>query len=397
MPSIRDAIVELTPWLIKVRRELHRVPEVMYKEYNTSGLVNSILSRNGYSIYEGFGKTGLAALWDSGRPGPTAAFRADMDGLEITEPDGCPFASANKGVMHACGHDLHMTLLLGLARLAAEGGLDLPGGRLMFIAQPAEEGGGGAAAMLRDGLFEKVARPDLIFASHADPLRPPGHLMVNSGPIMAGVLDFIITVSGRGGHAGTPKSALNPLPWLARLIADFADFTPPDDALITVTMVRGGERTNVIPPEASFSGTLRWHSPAGKAKVVDFVNLKCAEAEKIGRVKVELKWVDGYPPTVNHPGAAALVRQVGEGLFAPGLTRSEKPSFGGEDFAYFLEKVPGAYFYLGTGGPGFDAPLHSPNFRINEEALPLSLEFWARLAEKALAALSSGDFESLTF
>lgn len=397
MSSIRNEIADLTPWLISLRRELHRIPEVMYKEYNTAGLVHSILSWSGYSVREGFGQTGLAALWDSGRPGPTVAFRADMDGLEITEPNGCHFGSENKGVMHACGHDLHLTLLLGLARLAAEGGLNLPGGRLMFIAQPAEEGGGGAAAMLRDGLFEKVARPDLIFASHADPLRQPGRLMVNPGAIMAGVLDFTITISGRGGHAGTPGSALNPLPWLARLIAEFADFTPPDDALITVTMVRGGERTNVIPPEASFSGTMRWHSPAGKAEVLDFVNQKCAEAERIGQVKVRLEWLDGYPPTVNDPRAATIVKRVGEELFGPGLTKSEKPSFGGEDFAYFLEKVPGAYFYLGTGGLGFDAPLHSPHFKINEEALPLSLELWARLAEKAAAALVNNEFESLIF
>ncbi len=386
MPAVRSEISALTPWLVDLRRSLHRCPEPMFQEERTSALARETLIGTGFRVFDGFGRTGLAALWDTGRPGPTVAFRADMDGLEVTEPEGLPFASERPGFMHACGHDFHLALLLGLARLVAEGGLKGPlAGRLMFIAQPAEEGGGGAAAMLKDGLFDAVARPDFIFAAHADPCRPPGKMAVNPGAVMAGVLDFELVVHGRGGHAGTPRLAENPLPWVARLITALDGFDRPAGGLLTVTMVRGGQRTNVIPPEATCAGTARWHSPAARAAIIGAVDRLRSEAAASGRVSVDLSWRDGYPPTINDPRLAAEVRALAETWLGPDRVRSESPSFGAEDFSFFLREVPGVFLFFGTGGPGCDAPLHSPHFRINETALPLGLEFWARLAEKMLA------------
>ena len=385
MPKIRPAVAELGPWLVDLRRRLHQCPEPGYGEVKTAALIRAELAALGYDSLGPFGRTGLTAIFDSGRAGATAAFRADMDGLEITEPGAGPWASQNPGFMHACGHDFNMALMLGLARLAALGGLSPAlGGRLMFIFQPAEEGGGGAEAMLADGLFTAGSRPDFIFAGHAEPRRPPGRLIINSGPIMAGVLDFHITITGRGGHAGMPHSAVNPLPALGRLATALTGYAPPDGALLALTIVRGGERTNVIPPEAYLAGTARWHTDAARQALKSFVEQTCAGESGRGGLAVELAWRDGYPPTINDPEAAARVREVGQGLLAPGMVTAEKPSFGGEDFSFFLEQVPGVFLFLGTGGPGCNAPLHSPEFQINEEALPLGLEFWARVAEEFL-------------
>lgn len=385
MLIVRSEIRALTPWLTDLRRQLHRCPELAYQEERTASLARTVLASAGLAVRDGLARTGLAAIWETGRPGPTAAFRADMDGLNITESEGPFFVSERPGFMHACGHDFHLALLLGLARLAAEGGLKARGGRLMFIAQPAEEGGGGAAAMLADGLFETVARPDCIFAGHADPSRPPGRLaVVDAEPVMAGVLDFEITVSGRGGHAGDPRSAENPHPWVARLVTALDEFTPPAGGLITVTMVRGGERSNVIPEEASCAGTARWRSPAARAAIEGFVEKLCLDMAGESRVRIRPRWHEGYPPTINDPRLAGVVRAVAADWLGSEALGSAPSSFGGEDFSYFLEKVPGVFILLGTGGPGCDAPLHSPRFRLNEEALPIWLELWARLAERML-------------
>ncbi|UQZ89663.1 hypothetical protein C4J81_10765 [Deltaproteobacteria bacterium Smac51] len=387
MPDIRPSIKNLLPWLVELRRTLHQCPEIMYQETETSAIARRVLEESGLTVTGGFGGTGLAAIWDSGRPGPTIAFRADMDGLNITEPEGCPFGSRNPGLMHACGHDFNLALVLGLARLVSVGGLASLNGRVMFICQPAEEHGAGAAAMLRDGLFEKTARPDLIFAGHAEPLRPPGRMIINPGPIMAGVLDIHLTITGRGGHAGTPDSALNPLPAMARLITAISAYKPPAGALITLTMASCGERTNVIAPEGSVSGTLRYYSPESCQTIQDYVERRCQEVAEDSRTRVKWKWVDGYPPTINSPDAAAVAREVADSLLGPGCAGPEAPSYGGEDFSFFLEKVPGVFMFFGTGGaPGGNHPLHSPNFSINEEALPIGLEYWARLAEKLLRA-----------
>jgi amidohydrolase len=385
MPPVRPAIQRLLPFLIDLRRALHQCPEIMYKEYETSALARRTLEEAGLTVLDGLGETGLAAVWDSGQPGPTVAIRADMDGLNVTEPEGSPFRSKNPGMMHACGHDFHLALLLGLARLIHAGGLAPLRGRVMFICQPAEEHGAGAAAMLRDGLYEKTARPDMIFAAHAEPMRLPGRLIINPGPIMAGVVDIHIQIHGRGGHAGTPDSAINPLPAMARLISGISSYKPPAGALITLATAHCGERTNVIAPDGAISGTLRYYSRESRQTIQDYVARRCREVAEESKTRIEWQWVDGYPPTINNPEAAALAQEVADSLLAPGAAGPETPSYGGEDFSFFLEKTPGAFLFLGTGGaPGGNYPLHSPNFSINEEAIPIGLEFWARLLEKIL-------------
>lgn len=385
MPSVRPAIQQLLPWLIELRRALHQCPEIMYQEYETSALARRVLEEAGLTVMGGFGKTGLAALWDSGQTGPTVAIRADMDGLNVSEPEACPFRSRNPGFMHACGHDFNLALLLGLARLIHEGGLAPLRGRIMFVCQPAEEHGAGAAAMLRDGLYEKAARPDLIFAAHAEPLRPPGRMIINPGPIMAGVVDIHMQIHGRGGHAGTPDSALNPLPAMARLISGLNSYKAPAGALITLTSAHCGERTNVIAPEGAVSGTLRYYSAEARRDIQDYTARRCREVAEESKTRIEWQWVDGYPPTINHPEAAALAQAAADDLLGSGAAGPEAPSYGGEDFSFFLEKTPGAFLFFGTGGaPGGNHPLHSPNFTINEEAIPIGLEFWARLIEKIL-------------
>ncbi len=385
MPDIRPSIKKLLPWLIDLRRTLHQCPEIMYQEKETSALARGVLEESGLTVAGGFGQTGLAAVWDSGLAGPTIALRADMDGLNITEPEGCPFGSKNPGLMHACGHDFNLALLLGLARLIHEGGLAPLRGRGMFICQPAEEHGAGAAAMLSDGLYEKVARPDMIFAAHAEPMRPAGRMIINPGPVMAGVMDIHIQVTGRGGHASTPDLALNPLPVMARLISAVSAYKPPAGALLTLTSAHCGVRTNVIAPEGDLSGTLRYYPPEARQSAQDYVARRCREVAEESKTRIEWQWADGYPPTINHPEAAALAQEVADDFFGPGAAGPEAPSYGGEDFSFFLEKTPGAFLFFGTGGaPGGNHPLHSPKFAINEEALPIGLEFWARLLEKIL-------------
>lgn len=379
--AVRPAVRDILPWATGLWRRLHQCPESCYEERETSAIAREALAGCGLGVLGPFAKTGLAAVWDSGRPGPLVAFRADMDGLPIEEPAGEPGRSHNPGFMHACGHDFNLAVVLSLAKLLTSGGLKPLRGRVMFICQPAEERGAGAAAMLADGLWARAGRPDFIFAGHADPGQRPGRLTITPGPVMAGVLDLFVTVTGRGGHAATPWSALNPLPAIAALATALCGYRPPEGALLTVTVAHCGTRNNVIAPSGTLEATMRYYSEGAKGAIESFVAASCREAGAAHGAGVEWDWRDGYPPAINDAALAARLQAVAEAMLGPGAAGPEKPSYGGEDFAFFLREVPGVFLHFGTGPSG---PLHSPGFKINDAALPIGLEFWARVAETML-------------
>ena len=379
--KVRPAVSQHEKWAIDLRRQIHEYPEPAYQEFKTSALAKEILEQLGFKVCSDLGQTGLATIWDSGRPGPTVAIRAEMDALHVTEPDGLSFASKNPGMMHACGHDLHLALVLTVARLITKGALhDNICGRVMIICQPAEEGGAGAQAMLKDGLFNKVAKPDFIFSCHNEPLIPFAKVDISLGPAMAGTVDFRHLVHGKGGHAAMPWASANPLPVAANLISALSNFKCPDDSLLTMTMAQGSTRTNVIPPSALFGGTLRYYSKQSCDLIINFAENEFAKITTQSDFKIEANWHYGYPPTINNKEVAARCTQIFKNFLGDEMVYAGKPSFGGEDFSYFLEEIPGAIFFLGFGKKG-DAPLHSPDYMLDENIVPIALELWLRLIE----------------
>lgn len=389
--SLRREVVDLTPWIIETRRQIHANPELKYEEYQTSALAENTFRKLGFELKTGLATTGVAAIWDSGRPGPVIGLRADMDALVINEITNLEFASRKPGLMHACGHDAHMAMLLGTARALAKSGHKWPiRGQVLFICQPAEEGGFGARQMLDDGLYQWCA-PQAVFAAHVDPDRPVGSIIISRGlTAMAGAIDFNIKIIGRGGHAAMPELSDNPLVGIAAVLEALFNAPQPAEAVFTPTVIRTSVRTNTIPNEAEVAGTLRYLSPEGRKKAQAILE-QAAGQGGAGPLKSFLQLELGPPPVLNNPAMANLVRQTATTFLGPNNVIAGEPAFSSEDLAYFLNVTPGALFWLGAADEeGSHSPLHSPTFILDERALPLGVEFWLRLVE-ALSAQSDLD------
>ena len=382
----------LQDWLIETRRDLHQHPEIGYQEVRTSKMVAEALRQNGLETRTGVGGTGVIGLWRADRPGPCVGLRADMDALTLEEATGLPWSSKIPGVMHACGHDLHTTMLLGAVKyLSADKKLAKRlAGTVKFIFQPAEEGGGGAAAMIVDGAL-KDPPLDAIFAGHVVPILKVGQIGFTPGTSMASVDNFFVEIRGRGGHAAHPELAVDPIEPAARLIMRIKDKTRRlQRALVAVCTINSGTQTNIIPARALLSGTIRALKKESRTKAWAAVQAAVEDIRREARdsdLEIVLDMKPSYPMLVNDQDKCDLLLEVAGQAVGQDNLLDMGPSFGAEDLAYFLEQVPGMHYWLGCGVSGqFPlAMLHSPEFNPDEDVLALGVEIMVRLVEKCLA------------
>src|SRR5690554_3535501 len=383
--------------LTAIRRDLHAHPELGFQEHRTSEIVAKALTTLGYQVHRKIGRTGVVALLDGQRndSGRSIGLRADMDALPILEQGAVPHASTNVGVMHACGHDGHTAVLLGAARYLAE--TRNFNGRVVLIFQPAEEGLGGAQAMLDDGLFERF-HCDAVYALHNWPGLPPGVIGVNPGPMMAAADQFSIRIHGKGGHGAHPYQTNDPVVIAAQLITSLQTIVSrnvpaPDAAVLTVAAVEAGRLNamNVIPHEARMVGTVRTFSPVVQEQVVTRMQEVIDGIGVAFKARIELDYTRLFPATINTPHHAELVVDAATELFgSDNVVANLVPSMGSEDFSFMLQQRPGAYFRLGQGGAESGCVLHNAAFDFNDAVIPQGCAMFARLVERSMPLAGDG-------
>ena len=387
--QIPDQLRNDMPDLVALRHDLHRHPELGLEEVRTSQLVAGRLEAMGYRIHRGLARTGVVATLSHGHGRRSIGLRADMDALPIVEETGLDYASTVPGRMHACGHDGHTAMLLGAAKLLAERrNFD---GTVHLIFQPAEENVGGAKMMVDEGLFE-LFPCDSVFALHNDPARPLGQFAFRDGPVMAAVDEALITVQGRGGHGAEPQDTLDPIVAGASIVMALQTLLsrtvhPMDQAVVTVGAFNGGSASNVIPERAELLLGIRSFDPA----VRDLLERRIGEIARGQAVsygmQAKVDYTRSYDATVNHATETGIVRRLATRFAsAENVVEMVRPSMGSEDFAYMLKVVPGSYFFLGSGSPGHDRPLHHPGYDFNDDLLPTGSSFWVNLVEDTLKA-----------
>lgn len=385
-----DTFADLLPELRDLRRDLHAHPELGFAEHRTAALVADAMRALGLDVATGIGGTGVVATLRNGTSTRSIGLRADMDALPIIERSGLPHASVNPGVHHGCGHDGHTAMLIGAARhLTRSRHFD---GIVHLIFQPAEEGQGGADAMIRDGLFERFPC-DAVYAVHNWPGLPLGTLQSRPGPIMAAADRFEITLTGRGGHAAMPHSTPDAILAASQLVLQLntivsRNIDPVKSAVLSVTRIEGGHAHNVLPDRVTVTGTVRSFDPEVQDRIEASLR---AMAEGVGistGTRVVVDYLRYYPATINSSKEVtiALAAAADTGLDA---RVAADPAFTSEDFAFMLQQRPGAYLWLGQGradpGPDGERPLHHPCYDFNDDALPLGVGLFTALVERELA------------
>jgi amidohydrolase len=375
-------VLEVREKIIESRRRLHRIPEPGFKELETAALIAEELERLGLEVRDRVGETGVVGVLQGSRDGPTLMLRADMDGLPLTEQTGLDFASQHEGMMHACGHDGHMAMVLGAAQVLSRRSEALCG-RIVFLFQPAEEGPGGAEAMIREGVLEDYG-VSAVFGCHLWPDLPEGSVGVREGAIMAALGRFDITIKGKGGHGAMPHHCVDAVDvgvqvvnGLQRLVSRGID--PLQPAVVTVGSFQAGSAFNVIAGEARIKGTTRTFEQGMQSAWSGLLHRVVGGICSSAGADYELSFTPGYPPTVNDVGMAECVRRIARGLLGEDRVLRPEPSMGAEDMSLFLEKVPGCYFFLGVGREG-GHHLHHPGFDFNEQVLLTGVELYRRLA-----------------
>ncbi len=373
--------------LTAIRRDIHAHPELAFAEHRTAALVADHLQALGIETHRGIGRTGVVGVIRRGKGLRAIGLRADMDALPIQERNDFAHRSRHAGCMHACGHDGHTTMLLGAAELlAASDDFD---GTVYLIFQPAEEGEGGARAMIEDGLFERFPM-EAVFGMHNWPGMALGRFAVHAGPVMASADRFDIDIIGHGGHAAMPHLGRDPVAAGAALVQAVQTIVartldPLDAAVVSVTQFHAGDAYNVIPERAQLSGTVR----AFSTTVQDCVERRLGEltagiAAAFG-VHIELSYRRGYPPTINSVAEAALCAAVARRVAGEeAVDTAARASMGAEDFAYFLQKKPGCYVWIGNGPGEGGCTLHNPAYDFNDEAIPLGVSYWVELVREIL-------------
>ena len=384
--SIRDASSALLPWLSETRRVIHMNPELGYEEFETSRLIVENLESFGLDVHAGIAETGVVGLLETGRPGPTIGIRADMDALSIDESNDVPYKSRRPGKMHACGHDAHVSMLLGAARLLSENKnwLDGLGGNVKFIFQPAEEGKAGGKRMVEEGILEEP-RVDLLIAAHVWPDMPAGRIATRSGPSLAAGDRLQIYVRGQSSHAAYPHKSKDALLAACHLVTALQSIVsrnvgPLESAVLSITTFESGVAFNIVPRDARIKGTIRTHDPKVREKVADRVRAVARGVAEAFDVQIDLEITPGYPVLVNHEAAAALVENAGVQILGAENVEEMPISMGAEDFSYMAEKRPGAMFRVGISNPGkgFVHGLHSDLFDLDEDALPVGVSVFAQ-------------------
>ena len=395
--KVIDAIATGAAAIAAIRRDIHAHPELCFQEVRTADVVAQKLAEWGIETHRGMGTTGVVGIVhgrDGGACGRGVGLRADMDALPMQEFNKFAHTSRHDGKMHACGHDGHTAMLLAAAQHLSKN-RDF-NGTVYLIFQPAEEGGGGAREMIKDGLFEKFPM-EAVFGMHNWPGGEVGTFAVSSGPVMASSNEFKIIIRGKGGHAAMPHTGIDPVPVACQMVQAFQTIIsrnkkPVDPGVISVTMIHAGEATNVVPDFCELQGTVRTFS----IEVLDLIEKRmkavaehtCAAFE----AQCEFEFVRNYPPTINSAREADFARQVMADIVGDEKVRMQEPTMGAEDFAYMLQAKPGAYCFISNGDGdhrefghgGGPCMLHNPSYDFNDDLIPLGGTYWVQLANRWL-------------
>ncbi|WP_367067380.1 M20 aminoacylase family protein [Oryzisolibacter sp. LB2S] len=397
--KILDAIAAAAPAIATVRRDIHAHPELCFKEERTADVIAAKLTEWGIPIHRGLGTTGVVGIVhgrDGGACGRAVGLRADIDALPMQEFNTFAHASKHAGKMHACGHDGHTAMLLAAAQYFAQH-RDFDG-TVYLIFQPAEEGGGGAREMIKDGLFEKFPM-QAVFGMHNWPGMAAGSFAVSPGPVMASSNEFKITIHGKGSHGAMPHLGIDPVPVACQMVQAFQTIIsrnkkPIEAGVISVTMIQAGEATNVVPDFCVLQGTVRTFS----IELLDMIERRmrqvaehtCAAFE----ARCEFEFVRNYPPTINTEAEAEFARRVMVGIVGEEKVLAQEPTGGAEDFSFMLQAKPGAYVFIANGDGdhrdmghgGGPCTLHNPSYDFNDALIPLGGTYWVELARQWLAA-----------
>lgn len=393
--KLLDSIVTEAASIVAVRRDIHAHPELCFEEVRTADLVAAKLTEWGIPVHRGMGTTGVVGIVKNGTSSRAVGLRADMDALPMQEYNTFAHASKHPGKMHACGHDGHVAMLLAAARhFAKNRNFD---GTVYLIFQPAEEGGGGAREMIKDGLFDKFPM-EAVFGMHNWPGGAVGTFAVSPGPVMASTAEFKLTIRGKGGHGAMPHLGIDPVPVACQVVQAFQTIVsrntkPIDAAVISVTMIHAGEATNVIPDSCELQGTVRTFSTEVQDMIARRMQQVAEHTCAAHEARCEFEFHRNYPPTVNSKAEAEFARGVMASIVGEQNVREQEPTMGAEDFAFMLEAKPGAYCFISNGdgnhrefghGPG-PCVIHNPSYDFNDDLIPLGATYWVRLAEEWLA------------
>ena len=389
--KIIDSIVTQSASIAAIRRDIHAHPELCFQEVRTADLVAAKLTEWGIPIHRGLGTTGVVGIVKNGTSKRAIGLRADMDALPMQEFNTFSHASQNKGKMHACGHDGHTAMLLAAAQHFAK--QRLFDGTVYLIFQPAEEGGGGAREMIKDGLFEQFPM-DAVFGMHNWPGTEVGKFAVSPGPVMASSNEFKVVIRGKGAHAALPHNGLDPVPVACQMVQAVQTIItrnkkPIDAGVISVTMIHAGEATNVIPNSCELRGTVRTFS----VEVLDMIEARMRQIAEhtcaAFGLSCEFEFFRNYPPTVNSAKEAEFARAVMASIVGPDNVLQQEPTMGAEDFSFMLQAKPGCYNFIANGDGshrdidhgGGPCMLHNPSYDFNDDLIPLGATYWVRLAE----------------
>jgi len=390
-----DSILADAATIAALRRDIHAHPELCFEEKRTSDLIAQALTEWGIPVHRGLGTTGVVGIVKNGTSSRAVGLRADIDALPMTEHNRFDHASKHVGKMHACGHDGHTAMLLAAAKhFSKHRDFD---GTVYLVFQPAEEGGGGAREMIKDGIFDKFPM-EAIFGAHNWPGMKVGQFGVKSGPCFASSNEFKITIHGKGSHAALPHNGVDPVPIACQMVQGFQTIItrnkrPIDAGVISVTMIHAGEATNVVPDSCVIEGTVRTFT----LEVLDMIERRMQEVAEhtcaAFGAQCEFVFERNYPPTINHDAETAFFRSIAAEVAGPANVIDFEPTMGSEDFSYFLQAKPGCYFLIGNGdgahreiGHG-EGPcmLHNPSYDFNDDLIPLGATMWVRLAKAWLS------------
>ena len=384
--NIRSEIKDIEKNIIDWRRDFHQYPELGFDEHRTSKIIGEALKEMGLAPQMNVGKTGVTADLTFGE-GPTIALRADMDALPMQETSGLDFSSKHDGVMHACGHDGHMAMLLGAAKVLTQNG-DSFDGTVRFIFQPAEEGAGGARYMIEDGCLDGV---DEIYGIHVWNYQPVGEVGITDGPVLAAADMFEIKIKGIGGHGAAPQGTIDAVVVASHLVQALQTIVsrntnPLESTVVTIGTINGGHNFNIIADEVTLSGTARAYTEENRNLIKTRMTEIIDGVAKTFGAEISFDYEDGYPPTINHTDPAnkvlkAAERVVGEKAGMPYL------SMGGEDFSYYLQKIPGCFFFVGSAPNDqklFETPHHCSHFTMDERALLVGPSIYLNLVDDLL-------------
>jgi len=367
-------------WLVELRRDLHQIPELSYREHKTAAKICKVLDHLDVPYQTEVGKTGVVARLQAESDGPLVAYRADMDALPLEEANDVPYKSGHEKTMHACGHDGHVAIALGIIRRLKEQGWQRNGsGEILFFFQPAEEGGAGAKAMLDTGLFDREP-VKAIFAGHMNPELPVGKIELIYGTAHAATNVIGIRITGKGGHGAAPHLCIDPIIAGAHLLTQLQTFAsrslcPLDSAVLTIGEFHAGTAENIIPEEAHLKGTLRTLTPEVRRLAIRRIKEMVRSLNTAFGVKTAFKNIEGYPAHINDAAIVDHLKNCTNEILGAEAVHIARPRMGAEDFAYFCQKWPGAMAGLGCHDParGIEFGLHSPHFDMDERVLDVGV------------------------